>query len=80
MPTTLVRMSDVLTTNIASYSVVIIGNGTGNGGAWGDSATVAKLRTTNRAIVGLGEGGYAFLGKLGLTIGYPRSPGILSEQ
>ena len=71
MPTTLVRMSDVLTTNIASYSVVIIGNGTGNGGAWGDSATVAKLRTTNRAIVGLGEGGYAFLGKLGLTIGYP---------
>lgn len=69
--TTLIDMSSVSGTSFLSYDVIIIGSDTGNLGTWGDSASVNVINDSGRPILALGEGGYAFLGKLSLSTGYP---------
>jgi len=68
--TTLVGMSQVSSTDLSIYDVIIIGYATGGTSIWGDSATVAHIKNSNKPTLGLGEGGYAFFGKLSLHIGY----------
>ncbi len=68
--TYLIRMSDVQSTDFSSYSAILIGNGTGNLNIWGDSSSVMAINNFNKPIIGLGEGGYAYFGKLSLMIGY----------
>jgi len=68
----LIPQSNVLPTNFGLYKAVIIGHETGSLGDWGDAggAQANHIASASRPILGLGEGGYAFFGKLSLTIGF----------
>jgi hypothetical protein len=68
--TTLVSISNVLITDFSVYDLIIIGSDTGHLGTWGTPASVSQVANSGRPIIGLGEGGYAFFGKLNLAIGY----------
>ena len=73
---TLVPISDVLAIDFSSFDSVMVGHDTGNLKEWplgvaGTSAEAAYIETLGVPVIGLGEGGYAFFGKLGLPIGSP---------
>ena len=68
---TLIGLDDVATTPLDSYDLVIVGNDTGSLSHWGDADSVAAIESSGKPVVGLGEGGYAFFGKLGLWVGWP---------
>jgi len=72
----LVALTDVLTTDFSVYNLIIIANDTGSLDQWGSSGLtatqVAKIKAPNKPIIGLGEGGYAFFGRMGLFIGWPQ--------
>ncbi len=67
----LASMADLLKVPLAPYRTIIIGYDTGDMTSWGDSRLINYLIESQKAIVGIGEGGYAFFGKLSLDIGYP---------
>lgn len=67
----LVPMVDVAKTAWSSYDLIVIGPETGDGTNWGTSAAVGALLQYSTPVLGLGEGGYAFFGKVGLGIGHP---------
>lgn len=69
----LVSLSNILTTNFNPYKIILVGYDTGNMANWGDAAgnQANTLALTGKPLLALGEGGYAFLGKLGLLIGNP---------
>ena len=56
--------------------LIIIADDTGSLNDWGTptltDAQVAQIKLGARPILGLGEGGYAFFGRLSLFIGWPR--------
>ncbi|MDH7485868.1 MAG: VWA domain-containing protein [Anaerolineae bacterium] len=66
-----VHLDDVPKTSWTRYSLAVIGPETGDGAQWGTPTAVATLQQYPVPIIGLGEGGYAFFGKVGLAIGYP---------
>lgn len=72
---TMVPLSEVLTTNFSDFQAVLIADDTGFLDNWGTAADMAaqveQIRKANRPIVGIGEGGYAFFGQMGLYIGWP---------
>lgn len=72
---TLVPLGDVLATDFAAFDLTIIADDSGELDEWGNPALsvdqVNKIKQPNRPILGLGEGGYAFFGKLALYIGWP---------
>jgi hypothetical protein len=58
------------------YDLIIISPESGYLDEWGTPAAVSAIVQAERPILGLGEGGYAFFGKLNLGIGYPEgAPG-----
>ncbi len=68
----LVPLSVVTSTNFAGFSLIIIADDTGSLNTWGTGAgQTTALASAGKPIVGLGEGGYAFFGQLGLGIGWP---------
>ncbi|HEY3232309.1 MAG TPA: hypothetical protein VGJ87_23960, partial [Roseiflexaceae bacterium] len=81
----LIPLGNVLTTVFrsptggANYDLIIIADDTGDLNQWGSSppppgisdAQVNRIRSALIPIIGLGEGGYAFFGKLPLFIGWP---------
>ncbi|MBD3215706.1 MAG: hypothetical protein GF311_24050 [Candidatus Lokiarchaeota archaeon] len=69
----LINFSDITTTNFDNFGLIIINPGSGEQGSnWGDSNAVNSIDNSNKPILGIGEdGGYAFFGELGLSIGYP---------
>ena len=69
--TTLVEMEDIVNTDFSQFDVIIIGSNSGYTSTWGNSASVDTIVNSNKPILGLGEGGYAFYGKLSLNIGSP---------
>jgi len=68
----LIMHGNVLSTNFSSYSLIMIGHETGSNADWGDPPgdQAQHLATSGKPILGLGEGGYAFFGRLNLLIGY----------
>jgi len=74
---TLVPLSDVTTTDFNQFDLTIIADDTGTLEQWGTppaatgAAQVAQINLPNKPILGLGEGGYAFFGRLSLFIGWP---------
>jgi hypothetical protein len=68
---TLVSLGEVAATGLAAYDVVIAGNDTGYMTGWGDAQSVAAMEGCGKPLIGLGEGGYALFGRLGLAIGHP---------
>ncbi len=74
MTVDLVPSSDAATWDYSGYGLIIIGSDTGSGSQWEPEAAVSAITGTSligKPILGLGEGGYSFFGKLGLNIGYP---------
>ena len=70
---TTISLSKVGTTDFTNYSAIIVGPDTGSGSSWGDSTAVNKVKNAGKPILGMGDGGYAFFGKMGLFIGYPNA-------
>jgi hypothetical protein len=69
--TNLIQIDSIVSGMFASYSLILIGSDTGNAdSSWGDSGKVAAINDSGKYIVGLGEGGYDFFGKLSLNIGF----------
>jgi hypothetical protein len=78
---TLVPLASVLSTDFSLFDLIVIADDTGSLDQWGTpgltAAQVDKIANPNpgRAgvpILGLGEGGYAFFGRLSLFIGWPQ--------
>ena len=69
--TTLISLDDVPAAPLDSYDLLIIGNDTGSMSHWSDAELVAAIENSGKPVVGLGEGGYAFFGQLGLSVGWP---------
>ena len=72
----LIPLASVVATDFSTYKMIIIADDTGSLDQWGTptltDAQVAQIKVANRPILGLGEGGYAFFGRLALYIGWPR--------
>lgn len=71
LPTTLVEMSQSMGMDWSTHDIIIIGPATGSPGDWGTQELVNSLAGSDKPILGTGEGGHAFFGKLSLAIGYP---------
>ena len=68
---TLVPLPSVLTTDFADFDLTLIGHETGYLSNWGDAPGQAEHIAAQSKVMGIGEGGYAFFGKLSLRIGWP---------
>lgn len=68
----LVQVNSVPTVDMTKYNLVIVGPETGNGQRWGTDEAFNAIVQYERPVLGMGEGGYAFFGKLSLNIGYPK--------
>jgi hypothetical protein len=68
----LISQADIFSIDFGIYKAILIGYETGSISTWADDpgSTAGQLQATGKPILGLGEGGYAFFGKLGLTIGW----------
>lgn len=67
-----VQLSDVAAVDFAQFDLVIIGRDTGAGDAWGsEPAQIQQILDSGVKVLGLGDGGHAFFGQLGLSIGWP---------
>lgn len=67
----LIHMDLITGTVFSSYNLIVIGSETGYRNIWGLwQQQVLTIYDSNKPIIGLGEGGYAFFGKIGLDIGY----------
>jgi hypothetical protein len=68
----LISQNTVLSKNFSNYNFIMIGPETGNLSNWGDAGgnQANHLNSSGLRIIGLGEGGYAFFGRLNLEIGY----------
>jgi len=71
----LVPLGSVLSTDFSLFDLILVANDTGSLDQWGTpgftAAQVAKITAPNKPIIGIGEGGYAFFGRLTLFLGWP---------
>jgi len=71
----LIPLASVLATDFNNYDLTIIADDSGYLSQWGlagqTANQVAKITAPNKPVLGLGEGGYAFFGRLALFIGWP---------
>lgn len=68
----LIAQDAVLSTDLGPYDCTLIGPDTGYLSVWGDVGgnQANHIVNSGRPVLGLGEGGYAFFGQLGLHIGW----------
>jgi hypothetical protein len=66
----LVALGNVATFNFAPDRAIIVGDDTGSLSTWGTQAAVDHVNSSNKPVLGVGEGGYAFFGRLALAIGW----------
>jgi parallel beta-helix repeat protein len=69
--TDLVGVGEISTTALDSYDIIILGDDTGDLSEWSDIESVNAIENSDKPLMGLGEGGYAFFGQLELSIGWP---------
>ncbi len=67
----LVPVTNSLSTNFQPFDFTLIGADTGALSEWGTAAGQAEYIAKNSQVMGIGEGGYAFFGKLSMKIGHP---------
>ena len=67
---TLIPMSEVATTDLSIYDLIIVGNDTGFKYEWGDSASVSAIQNSEKPIIGLGFGGACLFQQMGLSINW----------
>ncbi|MEZ4864074.1 MAG: hypothetical protein R3C14_22335 [Caldilineaceae bacterium] len=68
---TLVTLDEILRTDFQRFALTLIADDTGLKDTWGNASGQAAWIAKNSKVLGLGEGGHAFFGQLGLIIGYP---------
>jgi serine/threonine protein kinase len=70
----LVPQNVILTTDFTPFQAIMVGPDTGQDQNWGDQGgnQANRLASTGLPILGVGEGGYAFFGRVGLAIGYDK--------
>lgn len=72
---TKVPLGAVLGTSFSEFDLTVIADDTGQLGDWGiapdTAAQVAQITSARKPILGIGEGGYAFFGKVPDYIGWP---------
>lgn len=70
----LIPLDQVLATDFSQFHLIIIADDTGYLDRWGSSGLtadqVAKITIANKPILGIGEGGYAFFGRVPRFIGW----------
>jgi serine/threonine protein kinase len=71
---TLVPQNIILTTDFSPFRAIVVGPDTGQDQNWGDQDgnQANQLFNSGLPILGVGEGGYAFFGRVGLAIGYDK--------
>jgi parallel beta-helix repeat protein len=74
----LIPLNGVGRESLAGYRAILIGTDTGDTATWGTDTAVTAIVKSGRPVIAMGEGGYAFLGKLELATGYPH--GIHSDN
>jgi hypothetical protein len=67
LPTDLVAVSDLGTADLKPYTLILVGADTGDAGA----KAARTVDGAQKPTLALGEGGYSYLGGLGLAIGAP---------
>jgi len=67
----LIPLKEVAGVDLDKYRLLIAGDDTGDMGTWGTPQAVMAISKSGRPVIGLGEGGYALFGRLGLETGYP---------
>lgn len=67
----LVHLPAAAKTSFLPYELIIIGPDTGYLDNWGTPEAFSAIVQSETPVLGLGEGGYAFFGKLQLNIGWP---------
>ncbi len=65
-----VRLADVTSTDLSPFHLILVGPDTGQEAIWGDAARVTHIASSGKPVLGLGDGGHAYFGKLALAIGY----------
>jgi len=70
---TTISMNNLASADLSKYAAIIVSYDSGGGSSWGNATQVNKLKNAGVPILGIGDGGYAFFGKLGLAIGYPNA-------
>jgi serine/threonine protein kinase len=68
--------------NFSSFKAILIAPETGSNGEWGDQAGswANKIVSSNLPVIGLGEGGFNFFGKIKLLIGWPNGIDTSSKK
>lgn len=66
----LISVPTVYKANLSQYDAIIVANDTGNGVNWGDERALGAIVASEKPVLGIGEGGYAYFGKLGLATGF----------
>ncbi|MGB5529945.1 MAG: hypothetical protein WBQ32_08240, partial [Ignavibacteriaceae bacterium] len=66
--TSLIKISDISTTNLDDFDLIIIDSRSGYAGYWGTPQEVQIIQNTNKPIFALGTGGSSFYQQLGLSI------------
>jgi hypothetical protein len=72
IPVDLIHQDQIQNVNLSLYKIILIGHDTGNEGTWGDEGGTQanRVNQTGLPILGIGKGGFAFFGRLGLEIGW----------
>jgi len=70
---TAISMNNLASADLSKYAAIIVSYDSGDGSTWGDATGVNKIKNAGVPVLGIGDGGYAFFGKLGLAIGYPNA-------
>jgi hypothetical protein len=68
--TSLIALSNLASVNLSDFQAILIANDSGNLSNWGTTLLVNQIINANKPILGIGDGGYAFFGKLGRASGY----------
>ncbi len=68
---TLVPTGSILTTDFSTFDLILVADDSGSLNTWQTDPQAQHIRDGNKPIIGLGEGGYAFFGKLSQFIGWP---------
>lgn len=68
--------------DLSQYRAILIAPETGKDGEWGDQggSWANRVLASNRPIIGLGEGGFNFFGKIKLLIGWPNGIDTSSRE
>jgi hypothetical protein len=76
----LLPLSAVTYAKLQPSELIIIGPDTGYLDSWGTNQAINAILESSKPVLGLGEGGYAFFGKLKLSIGWPNGAHDLADS